>query len=78
MTRPQHPPTSGSWNTVRGSTYAKAHLRKGTTYRLELVQDPLAVNMSYFSANAHYNDTRTGPSNYSDVYALKATLTRRD
>ncbi|MFG2208500.1 hypothetical protein [Streptomyces sp. NPDC048638] len=70
-------PNTGSGNTVRGSTYAKARLRKGTTYRVELVQDPLAVNMSYFSANARYNDTRTGPSNYSDVYALRAILQRR-
>ncbi|MEV0600578.1 hypothetical protein AB0I82_14955 [Streptomyces sp. NPDC050315] len=71
-------PNTGSWQSVRGSTYAKARLQKDTRYRLELVQHPLAVNMSYFSANAHYNDTRTGPSNYSDVYALKATLKQRN
>ncbi|MEU7484649.1 hypothetical protein [Streptomyces sp. NPDC042319] len=70
-------PNTGSWTAVRGSTYAAARLREGRTYRVELVQDPLAVNMSYFSANALYNDTRSGPSNYSDVYAIKALLKRR-
>ncbi|MFJ8676990.1 MGH1-like glycoside hydrolase domain-containing protein [Streptomyces sp. NPDC093589] len=70
-------PNTGSWSTVRGSTYGEAHLDKGRAYRIELVQDPLAVNMSYFSANALYADTRNGPSNYSDVYAIKAMLKKR-
>ncbi|MGW0733172.1 MGH1-like glycoside hydrolase domain-containing protein [Streptomyces sp. NPDC002851] len=71
-------PHTGSWTTVRGSTFAKAELSKGRTYRLELVQDRLAVNMSYFQHNALYKDTRGGPSNYSDVYAIKALLKKRD
>ncbi|WP_411138623.1 MGH1-like glycoside hydrolase domain-containing protein [Streptomyces sp. C10] len=70
-------PHTGSWTAVRGSTYGKAHLDKGHTYRIALVQDPLAVNMSYFSANALYADTRSGPSNYSDIYAIKAMLKKR-
>ncbi|QKV96321.1 hypothetical protein HUT19_35260 [Streptomyces sp. NA02950] len=70
-------PHTGSWSTVRGSTYATARLAKGRTYRIELGQDPRAVNMSYFSANALYKDTRSGPSNNSDVYAIKAMLKRR-
>ncbi|MFI8992584.1 MGH1-like glycoside hydrolase domain-containing protein [Streptomyces sp. NPDC053542] len=69
-------PNTGSWTTVRGSTFAKAELTEGKTYRIELAQDPLAVNMSYFQHNALYKDTRNGPSNYSDVYAIKALLKR--
>ncbi|MFG2894065.1 hypothetical protein [Streptomyces sp. NPDC048248] len=71
-------PNTGSWSTVRGSTFVKARLKKGTTYRIELGQDRRAVNMSYFSANAHYNDTMSGPANYSDVYAIKAMLKKAD
>ncbi|MEU8824608.1 hypothetical protein [Streptomyces sp. NPDC048636] len=70
-------PNTGSWQTVRGSTYVSARLAKGHTYRVELAQDPRAVNMSYFSANALYRDTRSGPFNNSDVYAIKALLKRR-
>ncbi|MEU9117096.1 hypothetical protein AB0D04_36410 [Streptomyces sp. NPDC048483] len=70
-------PHTGSWTTVRGSTFVTARLEEGRTYRIELVNDPLAVNMSYFSANAGYKDTRGGPSNDSDVYAIKALLKKR-
>ncbi|MGW7487481.1 hypothetical protein [Streptomyces sp. NPDC054786] len=31
----------------------------------------------YFSANTSYKDTRGGPSNDSDVYAIKALLKKR-
>ncbi|MWA07950.1 alpha-L-rhamnosidase-related protein [Streptomyces sp. BA2] len=70
-------PNTGSWSAVRGSTSAKAMLTEGRTYRIELVQDPLAVNMSYFQHNALYKDTRSGPANYSNVYAIKALLKER-
>ena len=67
-------PNTGSWSTVRGSTFAKARLEQGRTYRFELAHDPRAVNMSYFTSNALYNDTRSGPANFSDVFAIKAML----
>ncbi|WP_432011340.1 MGH1-like glycoside hydrolase domain-containing protein [Streptomyces cucumeris] len=69
-------PNTGSWTTVRGSTYASARLTGGRAYRVVLAQDPRAVNMSYFSDNALYRDTRSGPSNNSDVYAITARLKR--
>lgn len=69
---------TGSPKSVRGSTYAKARLEGGTRYRIELVQDPLAVNMSYFSSNALYRDTRDGPGNESDVYTIRAMLKEAD
>ncbi|MEV0324737.1 MGH1-like glycoside hydrolase domain-containing protein [Streptomyces sp. NPDC050658] len=67
-------PRTGSWSTVRGSTFAKTKLAEGRTYRIELAQDPLAVNMSYFQHNASYKDTLSGPANYSNVYAIQALL----
>ncbi|TDC95478.1 hypothetical protein E1161_04680 [Saccharopolyspora aridisoli] len=67
-------PHTGSWSNVRGSTYAKAQLTAGRTYRFELVNDRRAVNMSHFTDNALYKDTRDSHSNYSDVFAIKALL----
>lgn len=67
-------PHTGSWATVRGSSYVRARLNAGTTYSLELIQDRLAVNMSYFSSNAAYNGAASGPSNSADIYAIKLLL----
>jgi predicted RNA-binding protein len=67
-------PNTGSWSKVKGSTFAKAKLTKGKKYRIELVQHRLAVNMGYFQHNALYKDTRSGPFNGSNVFAIKALL----
>ncbi|MFC6065498.1 MGH1-like glycoside hydrolase domain-containing protein [Streptomyces ochraceiscleroticus] len=71
-------PNTGSWTTVRGSTFAKAKLTRGKKYRIELAQDRLAVNMGYFQHNALYKDTRGGPTNNSNVFAIKALLKKQD
>jgi hypothetical protein len=36
----------------------------------------MAINMSYFTANAFHNESLGGPVNTVDVYAMKALLTK--
>ncbi|WP_264176735.1 hypothetical protein [Agilicoccus flavus] len=41
-----------------------------------LHNDPAAINMTYFAANALHKDARSGPVNDADVVALKALYKR--
>lgn len=69
---------TGSWSAIKGSSFLPVHLRGGSTYSVTLSADPLAVNMSYFRSNALYESTRSGPSNFTDVYAMQLLLTSAD
>lgn len=67
-------PHTGSPTTVRGSTFAKATLNKGKTYRIELTHHPLAINMSYFHHNTLYKNTHNRPANHTNIHTITALL----
>lgn len=70
-------PHTGAGNAVNTSTLARAALEAGTTYRIELHNDPTAVNMSYFADNALHEAAGKGPVNDADVVAMKAMFVGR-
>ncbi|KRD43012.1 hypothetical protein ASE38_01625 [Cellulomonas sp. Root930] len=67
-------PNTGGWDEVRNSTFVDVQLRAGVQYRVTLLNDRDAVNMSYFRHNARYDATAAGPANYADIYAIQLLL----
>ncbi|MGO1316026.1 MAG: OmpL47-type beta-barrel domain-containing protein [Cellulomonadaceae bacterium] len=71
-------PNTDTWENERGSTLVPVNLKAGTTYQVALTNDRYTANMSYFQANAFYNDTTAGAQNTADVFRVKAMLKRAD